>query len=393
MAYEQEILEIRVPMGANYLFTGSERPTEESAGLETVPRQSTSIGYETRLEHARYISEERIREAGDPKELFMDLGTKFRLMQDLEYDKFIAANILVALRYHKMDLESLLCMFEGIRAHLESPVKEYHERGSLLTSVITENKICEDISEYEYFKQYINVSFEHNLSGKKTVKWCCEVRDESCGERCAQKNGNDTSQSSDTKKHGGKKITEEFKSVSAGMFREKFEVKSEIPIKLRRYRYIQEALAVLESKEKPGMKHKAFMQMPSLINKASTWMLKTVFETTFCTLVRWDGCEDVVVEGLQALCCKFPVVFYMAIDLLNSRESSLRIKLALVEFASRTIEAAEMDTAKMLLKYLLDKADQKHLGNSFVVHNIACLLHRFLERLGLSANSLQRRIE
>lgn len=282
----------------------------------------------------REVCEVFLKEFADPTRLFKDLSLLFSTMQDIEYDKFIAINILLSLKHHDLDTDSAMSIFESVKVHLESPIRKYYERGSLLTAAVTGNTVDEDLGEYACFEKYLPAK---------------------CTAAKAQSGASHRLPTSEC------------------VFRDEFEVKNTIPIKTRVYRYIQQALDDLESEENPDVKANAFACLPSLIGKASPWMIKIVFERTFDVLMNNDACGPMAVDGLMALYLKHTLTFYAAIDFFCSHEATIPTQLLIIEFATQLVDTVDVDIIETLLTYFVTRINSTHLSHNFVVHNIKVL--------------------
>lgn len=303
-------------------------------------------GDSLRARHA--AMEEAEEDPREPQELFKKLAADLKAMQSIGHNRAVAKSILVCLLHHEPSLESSLSLFDSIRHHLESPVREYYEIGAILTAAITGAPVDEELDECRYFENVLAELGRRRMS-----------EEYSTGSRHA------------------------YASPSEEIFRGEFEVKNSIPPQTRHYRYLQQALDVLEDEKSAEAKHGAFEQLPRLIEKTSMWMLSTVFKRCFDALTLNDDNEAAALEGLKALYFKHTATFYMAVDFMNSRAATLRTRLLVIEFTSQLVGLVDSEITEKQLIYFLCTANEAFLKHNFIIHNIRCLLQKALAKVGL----------
>lgn len=296
------------------------------------------------------VTEEDIRTSREPQKLFEKLAADLKAMWSIGNSRMVAKNILVCLKYHEVTLESSLCLFDAVKRHLESPVQEYYEIGAVLTAAITGAPVDEELKECSYFGDVFSELSSSRKCGEENVASECAYTDP---------------------------IEE--------IFRGKIEVKNHVPPPSRRYRYLQQALDILDDSRDFEVRCEAFQQLPSLIKKTSVWMLNIVFQRCFDTLVLNDDNETAALDGLKALYFKHSATFYMAVDFMNSNKSTLRTRLLVVEFTSQLVDLVDSKTTESLLIYFLCTANEALLKHNFIIHNARCLLQKALAKVGMES--------
>lgn len=294
-------------------------------------------------------TEDEIKASEEPHKLFGKLAADLKAMRSVENSRMVARSIMVCLRHHELTLESSLCLFDAIKQYLESPVREYYEIGAVLTAAITGAPIGEELSKCSDFEDVLE-----ELSSRRSSE-------DNAASKCAST------------------------SPSEEIFREEIEVKNSIPPPSRRYRYLQQALDVLDDSRDFEARREAFQQLPDLIKKTSVWMLNTVFRRCFDTLVLNDDNEAAALEGLKALYFKHSATFSMAVDFMNSNKSTLRTRLLVVEFASQLVDLVDSKTTESQLIYFLCTANEAFLKHNFIIHNTRCLLQKALAKVGVES--------
>ncbi|KAL0266005.1 UNVERIFIED_CONTAM: hypothetical protein PYX00_011722 [Menopon gallinae] len=329
------------PPSLSFLFAPAHNRQLLSGPVVTVPREAdcTAAG-DTATEEDAVVPEE-------PQVLFRKLAADLKAMRSIGHNRAVAKRILACLRHSEPTLESSLSLFDSIRHHLESPVREYYEIGAVLTAAITGAPIGEELRDCRHFGDVL------------TELARCRTREEDGTE-------------------GRRACTGPCKEI----FRKEHEVRNSIPPRTRHYRYLQQALDVLEDEKNVEAKRAAFEQLPRLIEKTSAWMLGTSFRRCFDALTLNDDNEAVALEGLKALYFRCAATFYMAVDFMNSRAATLRTRLLVIEFTSQLVDLVNSEVAEKQMIYFLCSANEALLKHNFIIHNIRCLLQKALVRVG-----------
>lgn len=336
----------------SFLLTAPDSHSLMSGPVQAALRETNSRKLEHNLcsEPGSIAEEENMRTSREPQKLFERLAADLKAMWSVENSRVVARNILVSLKYHEPALKSSLCLFDAIKQYLESHVREYHEIGAVLTAAITGNQLDKGLRECSYFEDVLAELICSRKSGDENI----------------------ASKSAST-------------SPSEKIFREEIEVKNRVPPPSKRWRYLQQALDVIDDSRDPDTRHEAFQQLPCLIRKTSVWMLNTVFRRCFDALVLNDDNEVAALEGLKALYFKCSATFYLAVDFMNSSKSTLKTRLLVIEFTSQLVDLLDGNAVESQLIYFLCTANEAFLKHNFIIHNARCLLQKALAKVGVES--------
>jgi hypothetical protein len=318
------------------------------------------------LDEVNAFTEEVVQKIKNGAKLIKALGGRFikSVHYGEEYDSFIAKNVLLALKYHKVDLEDKITLFDGVNEHLNDVRRDYYERGAIVSAVIMESQeiAIQDFMEFNKFKGFIPESL---LKGKDPV------------ENDGGSNGNVFKERADEALSGA---IDDVTNVDV-----RFDYSW-------RPRYIQEAIKIIQ-KDKEIEKVKAcFVSIPSLLERSTKRVIERISLECFSVILEYQGDKIDSIDEYKTLCliklftCNFTTLVRHSTREFHSSKLSLGMRLLLIETFTRLLDLISFDDSVKMVEAFVKEGTFSgiKLGNSALIHNTKCFLFRAMKRVSES---------